>query len=128
MKHEFKESLKNLIRQHPDELRHIIMLEELQAQSIEVMPESEKLIRFWVECFYSENKDRAAMGCEGLIIAIKLWGMQEDGAAALDRLLRAGTDSNFWNIIGNYKMYIPVRARQLFEVSGKIKDMMRLLK
>ena len=122
MKPQLKQSI-SLLRRHPVELQKIIELEDLQAKAISFSPDSEKLILVFVERFYSTNKDRAAMGCAGLEIAIKLWGISEDGDAALDRLLKANNDSDFWNTVGNYRMYIPVKMRQLWQISGPIKDM-----
>ena len=122
MKPELKQSI-SLLRRHPVELQKIIELEDLRAKAISFAPDSEKMIRFFVECFYSTNKERAAMGCAGLEIAIKLWGISEDGDAALGRLIKANNDSDFWNTVGNYRMYIPVKMRQLWEVSGPVKDM-----
>ena len=122
MKPQLKQSI-SLLRRHPVELQKIIELEDLQAKAISFSPDSEKLIRFFVERFYSTNKERAAMGCAGLEIAIKLWGISEDGNAALDRLIKANNDSDFWNTVGNYRMYIPVKMRQLWQISSPVKDM-----
>lgn len=109
----FEEQLWKFIHRHPDELVRLVELSTLEAKAIAVSPGSEKTIRVFVQAFWSENKQRADMGCAGLDIAIKMWLMAGDGRTALDRLLMASSDSAFWNIVGNYRIYMPILARKM---------------
>lgn len=118
MKKTGKVSTKIVIGAFGAESIHLSKLESAMHNALKISPENEGIIRqFAAKYTCSDDIEVIKQGIAGLNLAIDVWLLGDDrGRQILERLMKE-SETGFWNMIGNWMIYLPIRRRQLLSAA-----------